>query len=173
MSEQMEFANTWEKGLVEVARRRLDTLTELHNDFCGGTPTFDIDGALNELCAITDLIYESAFEFSEDARLALSQVNEEAMEVMRSRAGRFEAIPRSPGKLEVDPTIALYDAILSNLPTLAAGKTSGHALALSMTMHDDLAKRCGSRPRYQAVSSVIHVQDFKAMELAGRPRIKS
>lgn len=62
MDERVEFANTWEMGLVQVARRRLDTLTELDADFSGYTSTFDIDGALNELCAITDLIYESAFE---------------------------------------------------------------------------------------------------------------
>jgi len=170
MGEPVEFSNVWETGLVKIARSQLRTLRELDQDFTGNVGAFDVDAALNGLCALTDLVYEADFEFSQEARAALLRVNEDAMEVMRGRAMREPAPSGRPGGLEVEPAVALYHAILSNLPNLAAGDTSGHALALSRTTYNELVQRCAHHPRFDAVSSVVCVHAYEAMQLARLPK---
>ncbi|MGA8134890.1 MAG: hypothetical protein WCA48_12175 [Pseudomonas gingeri] len=172
MDKQPEFSNLWETALVEVAQRQFQYLRELDADRSGETETSDVHSALSGLCALTDLMYEASFDFSELARAALMRINEEAMDVMRARASRPHAPVCEPGSAEDEAAVALYDAILSNLPALATGETSGHALALSKVMYNNLVERCGDRPGFDAASSVICVHDYRAMQLAGRPTMK-
>ncbi|KPX51284.1 hypothetical protein ALQ03_03007 [Pseudomonas savastanoi pv. glycinea] len=170
MGEQVDFSNVWETGLVKIARSQLRTLRELDEDFTGNVGAFDVDAALNRLCALTDLVYEADFEFSQQARAALLRINEDGMEVIRRRAMRELAPSGRPGGLDVEPVVALYHAILSNLPSFAAGETSGHALALSRTMYSELVQRCANYPRFDAVSSVVCVHAYEAMQLARLPK---
>jgi hypothetical protein len=172
MDKQATFSNAWETALVEVAQRQLQYLRELDADQSGETETSDVHSALSGLCALTDLSYEATFDFSEKARAALLQINEQAMDVMRARAARPHAPVRELGSPEDEAAVALYDAILSNLPALASGETSGHALALSKAMYKNLVDLCGDRPGFGAASSVICVHDYRAMQLAGRPTMK-
>jgi hypothetical protein len=61
--------------------------------------------------------------------------------------------------MQVEPALALYYAILSNLPKLEAGKSSRHALALSKATFDDMKVQCANRPRIGTAISVICVHD--------------
>ncbi|PPS24383.1 hypothetical protein [Pseudomonas amygdali] len=172
MDKQPEQAKRWEMALVDVAQRQLQYLRELDADRSGETEKSDVHGALSGLCALTDLAYEESFDFSEAARAALLQINEESMAVMRERAARPHPHVRELGSPDEEAAVALYDAILMNLPNLAAGESSGHALALSKALYQTIAEHCGERPGFDAASSVICIQDYRAMLLAGRPTSK-
>ncbi|MCF5709506.1 hypothetical protein GIV19_19785 [Pseudomonas syringae] len=172
MDKQSEHAKPWEIALIGVAQRQLKYLRELDADASGETETSDVHGALSGLCALTDLAYEESFDFTEAARASLLKLNDEAMAVMRQRAARPHPPVRELGNQDEEAAVALYDAILMNLPNLAAGETSGHALALSKAFYQTIVKQCGERPGFDAASSVICIQDYRAMLLAGRPTMK-
>ncbi|WP_146222457.1 hypothetical protein [Pseudomonas syringae] len=112
--------------------------------------------------------YEESFQFSEVACASLSRINEQAMIVMRERAGRPHPAERELGNHEEEAAIALYDAILMNLPNLTAGEALGHAFGLSKALYQTVAQQYGERPGFDAASNVICVQDYRAMMLAGR-----
>ncbi|WP_122531521.1 hypothetical protein [Pseudomonas viridiflava] len=172
MDKQAEFTNPWEKSLVEVSQRQLQFLRELDADQSGETEASDVHSALSGLCALTDLIHETGFDFSVAARAALLQINDDAMGVMRDRVARPHHSVRELGDTGTEAAVALYDAILLNLPALATGESSGHAMALSKAMYKNLVDRCGERPGFDVASSVICVHDYRAMQLAGRPTSK-
>ncbi|MBD1555225.1 hypothetical protein [Pseudomonas typographi] len=171
MEHQIGFSNPWEESLVAVARQKLEFLRDLDSDTSGETTSSDVGSALSSLGAITDLIYEEGFQFSDITRTQLQEINENAMQMMRERAARPREVELQ-GDPEHEAAVALYEAILSNLPTLATGETSGHALALSKAMYRNLADHCADRPGFDAAKSVICVHDFRAMQLAGRPAMR-
>lgn len=172
MDNQPDFRKPWEIALIGVAKRQLQYLREFDDDRSGETEASDVHSALSGLCALTDLAYEESFEFSEIARASLLRINEEAMILMRERAVRPHSAVRELGNPEEEAAVALYDAILMNLANLAAGETSGHALGLSKALYQAFAQQCGERPGFDAATSVICVQDYRAMMLAGRPTLK-
>lgn len=69
--------------------------------------------------------------------------------------GDVQLICSKAGQLEEEAAVALYDAILINLSNLAAGETSGHALALSKAMYQTVVEHSGERPGFDAACSVI------------------
>jgi len=172
MDKQLDRLNSWEAGLVAVAQRQLQYLRELDEDRSGEISSFDLSSALSGLCALTDLIHEECFDFPSTGPNELMGLNEAAMGLMRNRALRPRDEEEELPSPDHEAAVALYDAILSNLPRLATGDTSGHALALSKAMYQNLVDRCGDRPGFDAASSVIQVQDYRAMQLAGRSPTK-
>lgn len=172
MDKQLGYSNPWEAGLLTVARRQLQYLRELNADQSGEVGAFDISSALSGLCALIDLPHEADFDFSEPARAALMDVNEAAMALMRDHASRPLDEDRDLGNPDQEAAVALYNAILSNLPKLATGDSSGHALVLSKEMYQNLVERCGDRPGFDVASSVIRVQAYRAIQLAARLTIK-
>jgi hypothetical protein len=157
---------------IAVAQRQLKYLRELDADQSGETENSDVHSALSGLCALTDLACEEGFEFSEVARTSLLRINEDAMLVMRERADGPHARAKALGNPQEEAAVAVYDAILMNVPGLAAGETTGQAFALSKALYQTIVEHCGERPGFDAASSVICVQDYRAMLLAGRPTMK-
>lgn len=172
MDKQSEALHPWELALVYAADRQLKYLRELDADQSGKTESADVHSALSGLGALTDLAYEEDVGFSEAARSSLLRINEDAMLVMRKRAARRHAPVQTIGNPQEEAAVALCEAILMNLPGVVSGEAISQALALSKALYQAVVEHCGERPGFDAASSVICVQDYRTMLLAGRPTKK-
>jgi hypothetical protein len=173
MDKQPVFSSPWERALLEAAKLKLDHLYEFDNDFSGVISHAHVEGMFDALCVYTDMRHNDNFPFSENGFADLSLINDEATELMRVRAARPFDFGRPPNEEDDRAAMALRDAILSNLPALTTGETSGHALAMSKTMYANFARHCSHHADFVAVSRVITVQAYSAMQLAGRPAMEA
>lgn len=154
-----------ERALIEAARSELAHLCEMDADETGEIGAGDLHGALSRLSALADLADVEAMELSAETKSALAKLDAEALQVMRSRATRRN----QPLATSVDAHAAktLFEAIMLNIPALAAGMESGFAITISRQVFEELQHHCSDFPGFELAAQHVRVQDSRAMQLGG------
>lgn len=160
----------WEQSLLSVIRGEVQQLKYLVEDESGDIGLPDIHAQVSRLGGLTDLIYNESFQFSGEARGEIEYLAEQSMELMRTRVNRMPRSPERVTEIEHEAAQALYEAIAFNLPYLAQGDTSKHAMALSKEAFSSLLKYTGTRPDFEMIERLVLVQDYRIMKLAGSAR---
>lgn len=159
----------WERSLVEVVEAEVAHLRELDADQSGDVEPGDVGRVLSRIGALTDLTEVDGLALGDAAKSMLAQLDDEALQVMRDRAaGPHSQGPAGVGQLE--PAKALLDAILLNLPALAAGEETGFAITISKQVYEDLKRHCSDLDGFSLILSLVRVQDSRVMQLAGKLR---
>lgn len=160
----------WEQSLLSVIRGEVEQLKYLVEDESGDIGLPDMHAQVSRLCGLTDLIYNESFQFSGETRGEIERLAEQSMELMQTRVNRTPPSPERITEIEQEAAQALYEAIAFNLPYLAQGDTSKHAMALSKEAFSSLLKHTGSRPDFEMIERFVLVQDYRIMKLAGSAR---
>lgn len=163
---EKERMSDWERSLVEVVEAEVEHLRELDADQSGDVEPGDVGSVLSRISALTDLADVDGLALGDGAKSMLAHLDAEALQVMRDRAARTHSQgPAGAGQLE--PTKALFDAILLSLPALAAGEETGFAITISKQVYEDLKRHCSDLDGFSLILSLVRVQDSRAMQLAG------
>lgn len=167
MTDQGRDSFAWEHSLLRVIENEVEQLRYLIENRSGDTEPSDVHAQISRVGGLTDLVFADDLVLSTGARTAIEALALQAGEMVRS--GTDFSRPSSARLLEIEQQAAhqMYEAILLNLPCLAEGDRSQHALALSKEAFSSLQRHVGDRADFDVVTRAVLVQDYRVMKLAG------
>lgn len=167
MVDQENLAHGWEQSLLRVVKEELEQLRSLIDDQTGDTELTDIQAQISRLGGLTDLVFADDLQLSRKTCIALEELSNQAMDLVRSQLASSKPSKELALETEQQAAQQMYDAILLNLPYLVEGDKSRHAMALSREAFSLLERNVGNRVGFEIVAQVVLVQDYRVMKLAG------
>lgn len=167
MVDQGKGTPAWEQSLLHVISEELEQLRSLIEDQADDTVLPDVHAQMSRLSGLTDLVYADDLKLSRETRTSIEDLANRAAELVRSQITFSQPSPERALEIEHEAAQQMYDAILFNLPHLAQGDKSQHAMALSKEAFSFLHRNVGNRADFEMVKQAVLVQDYRVMKLAG------